>query len=98
MKYDPRATNHGLAASALTWKVDLVALAVMVGFAGDGVPTAGCFQQPITQESGVRLGEAKKRLKHAGFVASARVIRVQTVVAKLGDFQDGSITCGQLHA
>jgi hypothetical protein len=58
---------------------------------------ASCTEQLLAQETGICRHQSESGREDASFMPSARVTRIEAVVAKLGDVYDGALTARQLH-
>jgi hypothetical protein len=60
----------------------------MVSFAWHGILVPRCLQQRGLEKFGVALVQTQCREENPSFMPAARMMRVQTVVAKLGHLDD----------
>ena len=97
MKNDPDASDPSSAIAIGEFEIDCVAIAVFVRHARYGIPFLRGPKQSTPQEPGVSLPQPQCRKEDAGLVSPAGMMRVQAIVAKLGDIDNRSGAAGQLH-
>jgi hypothetical protein len=94
---DPDTSDTPVPRTARHVKVYHVPISILIGMAERKLIRLRSHEEQLPKFRRVLSSHSKHRREHACFVSTSQMIRIQAIVHKLPDVNDGASTTGESH-